>query len=73
MSDGVPQTVNLTDLVSFMSLSDTPNIWANEIYNNVKNPNERKNQEEPLKLNGYSIEKEAERLRHIYSSLFNVV
>lgn len=68
-SDEVPDIANITNLVSFVSLLDSPINWAYKINELRHNSNERQDEQKLLTLNGYNINVESEKLQNTYISL----
>lgn len=68
-SDCVPKDIKITDLVTFLSLKDLPQKWAEIIYNNgLKKVEERKKYNIEVINNGYDIDKQKD---NEYSLLYN--
>lgn len=67
ISDVIPQEVNITNLVDFMSIDDDPKNWANKIlqYNNEY---ERKDTSEIIKNCGYDMSSTASIIEKIYTN-----
>lgn len=67
VSERVPEIAKISDLLSFVNLSDGEKAWANEI---IKSKDyERKEQKDILAKSGYDIDTECEKLIDIYRKL----
>ncbi len=64
-SDAVPKEAQITDLLEYMSLSDSPKKWAEKILS-YSNGYERKNMSNEIKLAGYDIAGSAKQLEELY-------
>ena len=67
VSDRVPEIAKISELLSFIKLSDSEQIWANEIIN--KSDYKREIQNSILKNSGYDIDFESKKLIDIYRNL----
>ncbi|MCB6568168.1 glycosyltransferase family 1 protein [Eubacterium limosum] len=67
MADTITNEVDLTGLVQFISLKNTPADWAEKILN-YKNNDTRKNTNEMIKKAGYDIKDTAEKMENYYLS-----
>lgn len=67
-SDVIPHEVKLTNYVKFLSLKDSPDIWANEVLK-YANGYERKDTHPVLIKNGYEINSAARDLEEYYLKL----
>lgn len=67
-SDRVPEEAKVTELVTFLSLSDPYAVWVDEICR-VKGNSERKNRKGDVKAAGYDILDSAKALEQYYRSL----
>jgi glycosyltransferase involved in cell wall biosynthesis len=65
LSDTVPKETNITDLCEFISLTETPAVWAERILRYQKNFN-RGNKEEEIKKAGYDVKVTAGWLQQYY-------
>ena len=63
-SDNVPTDVNITDVFHFLSLKQNPAEWAREINSTISIT--RKSQDAEIRLAGYDIQTEAEKLEKMY-------
>ncbi|MBQ4515116.1 MAG: glycosyltransferase [Anaerolineaceae bacterium] len=68
-SDSVPDSVNLTGLVSFLPLSESPEYWADYIISNQLMEKNREDMSEIIKNAGYDIKIAAEKLEDQYMML----
>lgn len=69
VSHGVPQAVNITNLVSHKSLDETAIHWADQINQLEDNSNERESYLSQMSEGGYGINIEAPKLMNLYISL----
>lgn len=67
-STKVPKDTKLTDLIQYVDLKDTLDIWAEVILKSVTQK-ERKSHGMEIKAKGYDLETEAVRLQEIYQKL----
>lgn len=67
VSERVPDTAKISELLTFVNLSDGEKKWAEEILKNKKY--DRKVQKDMLANNGYDIEVESKKLIELYRSL----
>lgn len=65
VSDSVPETVNITGLVNFLSLSSSASIWANEILNS-KIIDDRDKYIDKVMENNYDVRKTSKWLEEFY-------
>ena len=68
-SDTVPDSVNLTGLVSFLPLSESPEYWADYLINDQLMARNREDMSEIIKNAGYDIKIAAEKLEDQYIML----
>lgn len=67
VSDKVPEIAKISDLLSFVKLSDSEQVWADAI---IKCKDyDRKKQDDILKNSGYNIDYESEKLVELYNKL----
>ena len=64
-SDAVPQETKITDLISYQSLSDGAEAWADHIYRDHVN-HERRNTREEIRKSGYDIVQASKDLEEFY-------
>lgn len=64
-ADTIPEEAKITDLIEFMSLTDTPEKWAERILS-YNDGYERRNMLDEIKKNGYDIKQSAAQLEEIY-------
>lgn len=69
VSHGVPQAVNITNLVSYKSLDETAIHWADQVNQLENNSNEREGYLSMMSEGGYGINIEAPKLMNLYISL----
>ncbi len=62
--DNVPTDVNITDVFHFLSLNQNPREWAREINSTISTTRKSKGAE--IRLAGYDIQTEAEKLEKMY-------
>lgn len=66
----VPQSVNITGNVQFLSLKSNVDEWVNSILMNLINKRTRKNCSIQIRNAGYDIKLEAKKLENIYMNLY---
>lgn len=68
-SDVISKEVKCTDNVKFISLNDSPEVWAKYLFEMIQNNNvclRNQSVNEIIKENGFDIELEADKLKSIY-------
>ena len=71
ISDAITKDVKVTELVEFMSLSDSPDKWADKIINTELKDRSNAEYIEQVKKSGYDIKENAKRLEELYTNLYN--
>ena len=66
VSDTIPREVEMTDLISFVSLKESPKVWAEIILKRAKKINNREPYPEVIAQAGYDIHRNAEWLQNYY-------
>jgi len=64
-SEGIPKEAQITELLEYLPLSESPENWAKKILSYSDNY-ERKNMSESIRLAGYDIEQSAKQLEALY-------
>lgn len=70
VSDVIPKEVKLSDHINFLSLRSSAKYWADNIIDRIENI-KRYDATKEVICNGYSIEKEANKLIGYYEKLYN--
>lgn len=68
-SDTIPHEIAITDLISFLPLSDSPDFWAEKVVSCEFHPERRKEYPQQIVEAGYDIQQNAEWLQNYYLSL----
>lgn len=66
VSDTIPREVEMSDLISFVSLKKSPKVWAEIILKRAKEINNREQYPEVIAQAGYDIHRNAEWLQNYY-------
>ena len=66
VSDTIPKEVEMTNLITYLSLNEKPEIWANQILVAYQQKNNRSQYPNKLTEAGYDIQKNAEWLQNYY-------
>ena len=66
VSDTIPREVEMTDLISFVSLKESPSVWATKILQKYRESNDREQYPEVIAQAGYDIHRNAEWLQNYY-------
>jgi glycosyltransferase involved in cell wall biosynthesis len=72
MSDNVSREVDLTGLVQFISLEESPGTWASRILEINESEKERENTFDKITTAGYDIKHNAQELERLYTEYVNL-
>jgi glycosyltransferase involved in cell wall biosynthesis len=69
VSDNVAPEAKITDLLAFLSITDSPEKWALEIIKGWKESGERRARVEDVQEKGFDINRTAQQLQELYVSV----